>query len=271
MTGQDMGQAPRAEVGVIGGTGLYEFLTDAEEVAVETPYGDPSAPVTVGTVAGRSVAFVPRHGRSHEYPPHAIPYRANLWALRSLGVTQVLSPSAVGGLRADAVATGDLVTPDQLVDRTWRRIPSYVESGATHVPLADPYCGRIAKAYAASDPSVKVGGTLIVIEGPRFSTRAESLHHAAQGWTLVGMTGAPEAALARELRMCYAPLCLVTDMDAGAAEGEGVDEDDVYALFAANLERMRTILADTIEGLPDPAGCSCSTWAEGKTLAYDIP
>ncbi|WP_328528361.1 S-methyl-5'-thioadenosine phosphorylase [Nocardioides sp. NBC_00368] len=270
MTGLDMGQTPRAEVGVIGGTGLYEFVSDAEEVVVETPYGAPSAPITVGTVAGRSVAFVPRHGRSHEYPPHAIPYRANLWALRSLGVSQVLSPSAVGGLRSE-VAPGDLVTPDQMVDRTWRRIPSFVETGATHVPLADPYCARIAKAYAAADPSVKTGGTLIIIEGPRFSTRAESIHHAAQGWTLVGMTGAPEAALARELRMCYAPLCLVTDMDAGAAEGEGVDEDDVYALFAANLERMRTILTDTIAGLPDPGGCSCSTWAEGKQLAYEIP
>lgn len=265
-----MSTPPRADVGVIGGTGFYSFLTDGTDHKIATPYGDPSAPVAVGEGAGRRVAFLARHGRGHEYPPHGINYRANLWALRSLGVTQILAPCAVGGLRGE-VAPGDLVVPDQLVDRTYRRIPSYVEQGATHLPFADPYCAQLSAALGSADPTIKIGGSLVVIEGPRFSTRAESKHYAAQGWTLIGMTAAPEAALARELRMCYANLCLVTDMDAGAAAGEGVDEDEVYELFAANLTRLTGILHDTIASLPDPAGCACSAWAEGKTLAYEIP
>jgi 5'-methylthioadenosine phosphorylase len=261
---------PVADVAVIGGTGFYTFLNDADEVAVETPYGAPSAPVTIGTVAGRRVAFLPRHGRHHEHPPHGINYRANLWALRSLGVRQVLGPCAVGGLRAE-VAPGDVVVPDQLVDRTFRRVGSYVETGATHLPFADPYCPRLGTAVAAADPEVTVGGTMVVIEGPRFSTRAESRHYGDQGWTLINMTGAPEAALARELRMCYASIALVTDMDAGAESGSGVGQEEVFALFRQNLERLTGLLTATVAGLPDPAGCSCSAWAEGIELTYDVP
>jgi len=255
---------------VIGGTGFYAFLDDAQEHAVETPYGDPSAPVAVGTVAGRSVAFLPRHGPHHEHPPHAINYRANLWALRSLGVRQVLAPCAVGGLSND-VAPGDIVVPDQLVDRTHRRISSYVESGACHLPFADPYCSRLGDAVAATAPDVTAGGTMVVIEGPRFSTRAESQHHAAQGWSLVNMTGSPEAPLARELRQCYAAIALVTDMDAGLESGEGVGQEEVFALFRANLARLSGLLADVIERLPSPDGCSCSTWADDLELTYEIP
>ena len=140
----------RAEVAVIGGSGFYSFLDDPEDVVVETPYGEPSAPVSVGEVGGRRVAFLPRHGRGHEYPPHLINYRANLWALRSLGVAQVLAPCAVGGLRGD-VAPGDLVVPDQLVDRTSGRARTYVERGAVHLPFADPYCPRLSGALAAAD------------------------------------------------------------------------------------------------------------------------
>lgn len=260
---------PLAEVAVIGGTGLHSFLEGSDEVVVTTPYGAPSAPIAIGTLAGRGVAFIPRHGARHELPPHAINYRANLWALRTLGVQQVLAPSAVGGLGAP-LAPGDLVAPDQLVDRTWRRIPSYVETGATHIPFADPYCDRIRQVLGDQD-GVHRGGTLVVIEGPRFSTRAESRSYAAQGWSLIGMTGAPEAALARELRMCYAPLCLVTDMDAGAVAGDGVGEAEVYALFAANLERLAGLLTRAIEQLPSPGGCACSAWADDLELAYEIP
>src|SRR5215468_1151864 len=142
------------------------------EVPVETPYGDPSAPPAVGLVAGLPVAFLPRHGKGHEYPPHLINYRANLWALRSLGVRQVLAPCAVGGLR-DEVAPGDLVVPDQLVDRTSGRERTYVERGAVHLPFADPYCPRLSESLADRD-GVRRGGTMVVIDGPRFSTRAES-------------------------------------------------------------------------------------------------
>src|SRR6476469_9939512 len=210
---------PSAEVAVIGGTGFYSFLSDADEVTVETPYGDPSAPIAVGTVAGRSVAFLPRHGQHHDFPPHLINYRANAWALRSLGVRQVLAPCAVGGLLPDEVSPGDLVVPDQLVDRTLSRTQSFVETGACHVPFSDPYCDRLSETVAAADADIKRGGTMVVVEGPRFSTRAESQHYAAQGWSLINMTGHPEAVLAREMRQCYVSLALVTDLDAGVEAG----------------------------------------------------
>ncbi|HWJ10630.1 MAG TPA: S-methyl-5'-thioadenosine phosphorylase [Nocardioides sp.] len=254
-----------AEVAVIGGSGFYSFLGDPVEHVVETPYGSPSAAIAVGEVAGRRVAFLPRHGKAHQFPPHAIPYRANLWALASLGVRQVLAPSAVGGLRPD-VAPRDLVVPDQLVDRTWRRVPSFVEQGALHVPFGDPYCARLGSALARDD--VKAGGTLVVIEGPRFSTRAESRSYAAQGWSLIGMTGAPEAMLARELRLCYQTIALVTDMDAGASSGEGVSQAEVFAVFEANLERVKQVLVDALADLPDPDGCECAGWADGLDLTY---
>ncbi|CAI9419115.1 S-methyl-5'-thioadenosine phosphorylase [Nocardioides sp. T2.26MG-1] len=263
-----------ADVAVIGGTGFYSFLRDADgevvDHVVETPYGAPSAAVSVGTVAGRRVAFLPRHGPHHEHPPHRIPYRANLWALRSLGVRQVLAPCAVGGLRHE-VAPGDIVVPDQLVDRTHGRAGTYVETGAVHLPFADPYCPRVSSAVLAADPGVKDGGAMVVVDGPRFSTRAESRHYAEQGWTLINMTGAPEAALARELRMCYSAIALVTDMDAGAETGHGVGQEEVFALFRANLERLTGLLARTVAGLPDPAGCTCSTWADGIDLTYATP
>jgi len=262
--------ADLADVAVIGGTGFYSFLDDPADQTVETPYGAPSAAVSVGTVRGRRVAFLPRHGRAHEYPPHRINYRANLWALRSLGVRQVLAPCAVGGLRDD-VAPGDVVVPDQLVDRTAGRRGTFVESGAVHLPFADPYCPRLTPAVAGVDAGIRVGGAMVVVEGPRFSTRAESQHYAAQGWSLINMTGAPEAALARELRQCYVPIALVTDMDAGVEGEAGVGQEEVFARFAANLDRLRALLADTIATLPDPEGCTCSTWADGIELTYDMP
>lgn len=265
-----MARVSSADIAVIGGTGFYEFLDNPTEHVVQTPYGEPSAPVAVGTVAERSVAFIPRHGGHHEHPPHAINYRANLWALRSLGVRQVLAPCAVGGLR-DTVAPGDLVVPDQLIDRTFRRVGSYVETGAIHLPFADPYCPGVSTALANADEAVRAGGTMVVIEGPRFSTRAESRDYAERGWDLINMTGAPEAALAREMGICYASLALVTDMDAGAETGDGVDQEAVFALFRANLARLTGLLESAIGSLPDPTGCTCSSWADGLELTYEVP
>jgi 5'-methylthioadenosine phosphorylase len=259
-----------AGVAVIGGSGFYEFLDDPTEVPVETPYGAPSADIAIGTVGGVSVAFLPRHGKGLAYPPHRINYRANLWALRSLGVRQVLAPCAVGGLRDD-VAPGDLVVPDQLVDRTSGRVQTYVETGAVHAPFADPYCDRLSTAVVAADPSVKRGGAMVVIEGPRFSTRAESQSYAAAGWSLVNMTGHPEAVLAREMRICYSAVALVTDMDAGVESGEGVGQAEVFAMFAANIDRLKGILATVLADLPSPEGCSCSSWADDVELTYTIP
>jgi 5'-methylthioadenosine phosphorylase len=257
-------------VAVIGGSGFYEWLDEAEEVAVTTPYGDPSASPVVGEVAGRRVAFLPRHGAGHAFPPHRINYRANLWALRSLGVRQILAPCAVGGLRPD-VAPGDLVVPDQLVDRTIGRKSTFVESGAVHIPFADPYCKRLREAIAITDPTVAQGGTMVVVNGPRFSTRAESQSFAASGWSLVNMTGQPEATLARELQLCYAAIALVTDMDAGVSTGEGVGQEEVFAMFAANIDRLKLLLTKVIEKLPDPRECACSSWADDLELTYEVP
>ncbi len=235
-----------------------------------TPYGDPSGSIAVGEIAGRRVAFLARHGAGHRFPPHAINYRANIWALRSLGVRQIIAPCAVGGLSPE-VTPGDIVVPDQLVDRTHGRAQTYVETGAVHVPFADPYCAEVSRALAAAGDDVRSGGTMVVIDGPRFSTRAESRQHAAAGGTLINMTGQPEAVLAREMRACYAPLALVTDLDAGVEAGAGVGQAEVFARFEANLDRLGTLLTAAIGDLGDPTGCRCSSWADELTLTYDVP
>ncbi|MFC4592218.1 S-methyl-5'-thioadenosine phosphorylase [Sphaerisporangium corydalis] len=265
----------RADIGVIGGSGFYSLLDDAEEIDVVTPYGPPSDTITIGHIGSRAVAFVPRHGRDHRFPPHRIPYRANLWALRSLGVRQVLAPSAVGSLRLE-YGPGTLVIPDQLVDRTSGRAQTYYDaSGAVHVPFADPYCpnGRaLALAKAESGGwNTADGGTLVVIEGPRFSTRAESRWFTSNGWSIVGMTGYPEAVLARELALCYTTLALVTDHDAGVDTGEGVTQDEVFAFFAANSERMRALVGAVAADLPTDRTCPCGTALDGIDLPFTLP
>lgn len=253
-------------IGVIGGSGLYALLDDARTVEVQTPYGPPSDPLVVGSVAGREVVFVPRHGRDHRFPPHKIPYRANLWALRSLGVRQVLAPCAVGGLRPD-LGPGSLVVPDQLVDRTSGRAQTFHETGAVHVPFADPYCptGRRTAVQLAGDAGWPVtdGGTMVVVEGPRFSTRAESQWFAAQGWSVVNMTGHPEAVLARELALCYTAIALVTDLDAGIEGGHAVTQTEVFRVFAENTERLRTLLLALLAALPEQGDCVCGTALDG--------
>lgn len=254
---------PRAEIGVIGGSGFYSFLDSAQTVEVETPYGETSDPIVVGEVAGRSVAFVPRHGVDHRWPPHRIPYRANLWALHALGVSRVLAPCAVGSLRHDR-PIGALVVPDQIVDRTSGRVSTYFDgppAPVAHASFADPYCpvGRSVAFTAARDAGWDAypDGTLVIIEGPRFSSRAESQWYAASGFSIVGMTGQPEAALARELGLCYTGIALVTDLDAGIESGEGVTMEEVLAVFAANIPRLRDVLFDVIAGLPADRKCGC--------------
>jgi len=267
--------ADLAEIAVVGGSGFYEFLEDAEQVKIDTPFGAPSDSITVGEVAGRPVAFLPRHGRDHRFPPHKIPYRANMWALRSVGVRRVLAPTAVGSL-THRYGPGTLVFPDQLVDRTRTRVQTYYDEGACHVPFADPYCASlrpVAITTAEQRGWAPVSsGTLVVIEGPRFSSRAESQWFAAQGWTLVGMTGHPEAVLARELALCYAPLALVTDLDAGLEEGEGVTQAEVFEVFAANISRLRDLVAATIAALPAVREDDlCARALDGLTLPFPLP
>ncbi|MER6363945.1 S-methyl-5'-thioadenosine phosphorylase [Kitasatospora sp. NPDC001527] len=267
----------RAELGVIGGSGLYALLDDVVEVAVDTPYGAPSDSLFVGEVGGRRVAFLPRHGRGHGIPPHRINYRANLWALHALGVRQVLGPCAVGGLRPD-YGPGTLLVPDQFVDRTAARAQTFYDGvplpdgsvpGVVHAPMADPYCpaGRAAVLGAARGSGWEPvdGGTLAVIEGPRFSTRAESRWFTANGWSTVGMTGHPEAVLARELALCYTSLNLVTDLDAGVESGEGVTHAEVLEVFGRNVDRLRTVLFKALEALPAVRSCPCRNALDGFT------
>ena len=264
----------RADVAVIGGSGFYDFVAGAEQVEVSTPYGPPSEPVTVGEVAGRRVAFLPRHGRDHRFPPHRIPYRANLWALRALGVRQVLAPCAVGGLQPE-LGPGTLVVPDQLVDRTSGRDRTFYDEGAVHVPFADPYCAtgrRVVVEHAREDGwALADRGTMVVIDGPRFSTRAESQAHARQGWHLVGMTGQPEAVLARELELCYTAVALVTDLDAGVEAGEAVTAREVFAVFSRNVVRLRALLEGVVAALPQERDCACGQALDGLDVRLALP
>lgn len=261
-------------IGVIGGSGLYALLDGAHEVVVDTPYGPPSDPLVVGDVGGRQVAFVPRHGRDHRFPPHRIPYRANLWALRSLGVRQVVAPCAVGALQP-SLGPGSLVVPDQLVDRTSGRAQTFHETGAVHVPFAEPYCpvGRATclERAGAAGWDVTDGGTMVVVEGPRFSTRAESQWFAAQGWSLVNMTGHPEAVLARELALCYTSLALVTDLDAGIEVGGHVTQAEVFEVFRQNTDRLRDLLFDVLAALPLDRACECGDALDGTSPDLELP
>ena len=279
-----MTSLPTAEIGVIGGSGFYSFLTGATRVSVPTPYGEPSDDLVVGELDGRSVAFLARHGHDHRFPPHRVNYRANLWALRSLGVRQVLGPCAVGGLRPH-LGPGTVVVPDQVVDRTWGREHTYydVVGGVVHVSFADPYCaaGRSAVAQALDSAEAAaiprhLGGTLVVVNGPRFSSRAESLWHQSQGWDIVGMTAMPEAALARELAMCFTTIAMVTDRDAGVEHGDGVTHEDVLVAFAENMPRFKALIRDVVGRLPgtepdDTAGCACRRSLDGRALPFDLP
>ncbi|MEV4221947.1 S-methyl-5'-thioadenosine phosphorylase [Nonomuraea sp. NPDC049725] len=198
-----------------------------------------------------------------------------MWALHSLGVRQVLAPSAVGSLRAE-LGPGAIVVPDQLVDRTSGRVQTYYDTGgAVHVSFADPYCpaGRAVAVAAARAGEWEAldGGTLVVIEGPRFSTRAESQWFQRNGWAIVGMTGFPEAVLARELALCYTSLSLVTDHDAGVEAGQGVTHDEVLEFFARNVTRMRSLVADAVRSLPEERSCPCGAALDGIKLPFELP
>lgn len=259
-----------AEIGLIGGSGFYRFLDGSYEVTVDTPYGPPSGVLELGEVGGRRVAFLPRHGRGHTIPPHRINYRANLWAFAELGVTRVLAPCAVGSLRAD-LGPGTFVVCDQLVDRTCGRADTYFDGPqVTHVSLADPYCPEL-RALAVSClqrlglPSA-ASGTGVAIQGPRFSTRAESAFYAAQGWDVIGMTQYPEAALARERELCLLNLSLVTDYDVGLEGMAPVTAAEVVAILRQNNDRLRALLAELIPRIPATRGCGCGSALAGAGL-----
>jgi 5'-methylthioadenosine phosphorylase len=257
-----------AKIGVIGGSGFYHLFGQQREEGVDmpTPYGFPSEMVTVGEVAGTAVAFIARHGATHTLPPHRINYRANLWALAALGVTRVIAPCAAGSLRAE-VGRGDVVVCDQLIDATkGRRNDTFFDGpDVAHLSAPSPYCPELrATAVAgarAAGLTTHEGGTVVVIEGPRFSTAAESRLHRRNGAHLINMTQYPEAALARELGMCYAALALITDYDAGV-EGDdrqlAVTQEEVFRVFAANVEKLRDAVLRMVSALPAERGCDCA-------------
>ncbi len=270
-----MGRA-EADIGVFGGSGFYTFHDDAREVKVSTPFGAPSAAVMIAEIGGRRVAFLPRHGGAHEYVPARVPARANLWAMRMLGVRTIIGPCAAGSLSPD-VHPGEFVVLDQLVDRTWGRADTYYDAGdAHHVSFADPYCSVVGHHAVAAGERVGVrmhaSGTVVVVQGPRFATRAESRSYREQGWHVINMTQYPEAYLARELGMHYAGIALVTDYDTGLADDpsiEPVTQAQVFAFFEENVHRVRTLLMELIPRLSDePHGCACAE-AIGPLHAYE--
>ena len=257
-------------LGVIGGSGFYTFFgPDARDINVDTPYGEPSAPITIGAIGEREVAFLPRHGANHQHPAHTVPYRANMWALRTLGVRRVFAPCAVGSLNTE-IGPGTVVAPDQLVDRTTGRADTYFDSGAIHVDFADPYCPTL-RAAVTGLPGVVDGGTMVVIQGPRFSTRAESRWFASAGFSLVNMTGYPEAVLARELEICYATIALVTDLDAGVTAGEGVKAVDVFAQFERNMDLFKKLVRAAIGRVAAERTCTHCLAHAGVTLPFELP
>ena len=254
----------RASIGVIGGSGFYKFLQTRKASRTKTPYGAPSASVRLSDVKGRRVAFIPRHGERHEFPPHVVPYRANLYALKQLGVQRVYGPTAVGSLRAD-VRPGDFVISDQFVNFTNGRKDTYFEGPVTaHVGSSDPYCPELRELVSgvAKDMGIRChdSGTVVVIQGPRFSTRAESRFFRSQGWDIINMTQYPEVILARELELCYVNISLVTDYDVGL-EGDPnvkpVSNDEVMRVFDANLKKLRSLLLKSIELTPSKRSCPC--------------
>ena len=245
------------DVGIFGGSGFYSLLEDAREVTVATPYGDPSSAVTVGQIDGRAVGFMPRHGPEHHLPPHRINYRANAWAMKHLGASDMILPCAAGSLDRD-VAPGSFVIADQVVDRTKGRADTYFDGPETiHVSFADPYDREMrdtaVRCARELDIAVHDGGTMVVVNGPRFSTRAESRFYAAQGWQVIGMTQYPEVILCRELQMATVNISLITDYDVGLADDPDIGEvthAEVLNVFAANISRLRDLLFRLVPALP---------------------
>ncbi|MBA2392323.1 MAG: S-methyl-5'-thioadenosine phosphorylase [Ktedonobacteraceae bacterium] len=260
---------PQATIGVIGGSGLYrmEQMTEVEEVHVSTPFGDPSDVITIGKVSGVAMAFLPRHGRGHRISPTDIPARANIWALKSLGVQWIISVSAVGSLRED-IAPRDLVIPDQLFDRTKSRVNSFFEQGiVVHCTFADPFCPTLSKLLldsAQQIPDVKVheGGTYVCMEGPLFSTKAESGVYRKLGMDIIGMTALPEAKLAREAEICYATIACVTDYDSWHESEEPVTVEMVIGNLSANVANAQRILQEIAGKMPadrSHVACGCAS------------
>ncbi|MGV8084278.1 MAG: S-methyl-5'-thioadenosine phosphorylase [Coriobacteriia bacterium] len=265
-----MTDSPSAEIGVFGGSGFYELLEVAREYEISTPYGAPSSPVTIGEIGGRQVAFLARHGRHHTIPPHMINYRANLSAMKQLGVTQIIGPTASGSLRPE-IEPGHFVVCDQLVDRTWGRHDTFFDGPeVVHVSPADPYCPKMRavaiEKIKAAGVTVHESGTVVVIQGPRFSTKAESRWFSSAGWHAINMTQYPEAYLARELALCYMNISIVTDYDCGTAGAKPTTNEDIVREFARSNERLKEVIFAMVPDLPVERECVCVHALDGASM-----
>jgi len=256
---------PKAEIGIFGGSGFYKLISGAEEFEINTPYGRPSDVVTIGEIAGRKVAFLPRHGRKHYLPPSSIPYRANLWAMKELGVTRIIAPTAAGSLKPE-IQPGDFVICDQFIDRTCKREDTFYPGPKTvHIGMAEPYCNELRNIIIGVCKELNIPvhkkGTAVIIEGPRFSTRAESRWYGNMGWDVINMTQYPEVVLSRELGICYANISLITDYDAGLEGNKDikpVTAQEIIKIFNQNIEQVKKLIFAAIKNIPPKRDCKCS-------------
>lgn len=253
----------KADIGVFGGSGFYSFLDDIREIEVETPYGKPSDSIAIADFDGKKVAFLPRHGKNHQYPPHMVPYRANIHAMKQLGVKKIIGPTASGSLQPD-IKPGDFVVSDQFVDRTSGRKDTFFDGPETkHTSIAHPYCPELRRIAVEAGKTLGITihehGTVVVIQGPRFSTVAESRWFSRMGWEVINMTQYPECYLAREQGICYANIALITDYDAGL-EGRDdilpVTHEAVLKAFSENNEKIKDMILEIIRKI-DPDDCKC--------------
>jgi 5'-methylthioadenosine phosphorylase len=261
-----------AKIGVIGGSGLYQIegLTEVQEVKVKTPFGDPSDAITVGKLEGVRIAFLPRHGRGHRISPTELPSRANIYALKSLGVESIISVSAVGSLK-EKIKPMDIVIPDQIIDRTRNRVNTFFGRGIVgHIAFAEPFCPILSDILydSAHQTGVRVhdGGICIIMEGPQFSTRAESELYRSWGADVIFMTGLPEAKLAREAEICYATIAIVTDYDCWNETVESVTTEMILTNFQKSINTAKEIIKLAVKRLPQTRGCLCATALE-NTIA----
>jgi len=250
------------EIGIFGGTGIYDsgILEDAKEISLDTPYGKPSDSITVGIFKGRKIAFLPRHGKKHAIPPHLINYKANIWAFKELGITRIIAPSAVGSLKEE-IEPGHFALPTQFIDFTKSRDGTFSENGRViHISVADPFCpelqSSILKVVKEQNFHIHKDCIYVCIEGPRFSTKAESKFYRTTGAGIIGMTLVPECQLAREAQMCYASISTVTDYDVWAEKP--VTAKEVLETLSKNVERTKKVLTDLISQIPKTRSCSCA-------------
>lgn len=261
-------------IGILGGSGFYDLASSLQEIKVETPYGPPSEKIAVGKINSHKVAFLPRHNKTHDIPPHKINYRANIWALHSLGVDHILTVTAVGSLQVK-YQPGSFLVVDQFIDRTWGRKDSFYDGPiVTHISSAYPYCPQINKLALAEGKKLKLRiysrGTVVVVSGPRFSTAAESLWYTKMGWDVINMTQYPEVILAKELGIGYTAIALVTDYDAGLVGKAGVkpvNADQVNKIFASSIPRAKKIVLAIIKNWPKKMTCNCSKSLEGARFS----